>query len=73
MIASRVTPPVEEEGATVDGAKGVEVAVNPDHLDRSCTLLRLTILASIAPMKRKGSEKGKGKRNIKMALKPRDS
>ena len=60
MIASRVTPPNEEEGAKVDVAEGVEGAAVLNHLDRSCTLLRLTVAVSIAPITWKGSEEGKG-------------
>ena len=37
MIASRVTPPAEEEGAEVDGAEGVGGAADPDHLERNYT------------------------------------
>ena len=44
----------------MDGAEGVEVAVDPDCLECSCASLRLTIPASIAPMTGKGSEEGKG-------------
>ena len=59
MIASRVTPPVEVEGAEVDGVEGVGVAVDPNRLERNYASLRLTIPASIAPMIGKGSEEGK--------------
>jgi len=48
MIASRVTPPPEVEGAKVDGAEGVGGAANPDLLERNCALLHLTVAASIA-------------------------
>ena len=50
MIASKVTTLVEVEGAEVDGIERAEVAVNPDHQEHRCASLRLTILASIAPM-----------------------
>ena len=64
MIASRVTPPVEEEGAEVDGAEGVRVAVDLDHLERSYASLHLMVPASIAHMTWKDSKKRK--RHIKM-------
>ena len=62
MITSMVTPLAEEEGAEVDGAEGVGVAVGLDRLKQNYASLCLTVPASIAPMKRKGLEKGKGKR-----------
>ena len=39
MMSSSVTSLIEEEGADVDGAKGVGGAAVPDHLDRNCALL----------------------------------
>ena len=60
MIASRVTPPTEEEGAEVDGAKEVRGATVLDRLKRSCTLLHLMVAASMAHIKWKWSETGKG-------------
>ena len=60
MIVSRVIPLAKEKGAEVDGTEGVRVAVDPDRLECSCALLRLTILSSIAPMTGKGLEEGKG-------------
>ena len=59
MVSSSVISLVEEEGVDVDGAKGVGVAVDLNHLERNCTSLHLMVLASIAPMIRKGSEEGK--------------
>ena len=50
MMAISVTPPVEDEGAEVDGTvqvKGVAVFVR-GHLGLSCALLRLTVAASMA-------------------------
>ena len=50
MMASRVTTPVEEEGAEVDGAeeaRGVVVSVW-GCLDLSCALLRITVAVSMA-------------------------
>ena len=59
MIASRVTPPAEVKRAEVDGAEGVGMAINSDHLKRNCASLRLTVPAFIAPMIGKGLEEGK--------------
>ena len=50
IMASRVTPPAEDEGAEVDRAEeaeGVTVSVR-GRLDRSWALLRLTVAASMA-------------------------
>ena len=44
MIASRVTPPVEEEEAEVDGVEGVGGATVPERLDQNCTSLHLTVV-----------------------------
>ena len=60
MIASRVTPPVEEKGAEVDGAEGVGGAVNPDPLKRSCASLRLMVVASMTHITWKWLDIGKG-------------
>ena len=60
MIASRVTPPAEEEGAKMDRAEGVEGVADLDHLDQNRALLRLTVAASIVPITWKWSDKGKG-------------
>ena len=63
MIVSRVTPPAEEEGVEVDGVKEVGGAVDPDRLERSCALLCLTVVVSMAHITwqwletRKGTEK----------------
>ena len=59
IIASSVTPPTKEEGAEVDRAEGVRVAIDLDRLEHSYASLRLTIPASIAPMTEKWSEEGK--------------
>ena len=53
MMSSRVTSPVEEEGADVDGVDrdGAERdggVVDPDYLDLNCTSLCLTVVASMA-------------------------
>ena len=65
MMSLRVTSPVEEEGADVDGAEGDEAereggAADPDCLNLNCALLRLTVAASMAHMKVKWSNAGKG-------------
>ena len=60
MIASRVIPPAEEEGAEVDGAKGVGGATDPDCLERNCASLHLIVAASIAHITLKWSDTGKG-------------
>ena len=58
-MSPRVTLLKEEEGADVDGAKGVGGDVNPDRLDRNCALLRLMVVAPIAPIREKWSDEGK--------------
>ena len=55
MIASRVTPPAEEEEADVDGAEeadGVTISVC-GYFGRSWASLRLMIVASMAHMTEK--------------------
>ena len=60
MIASRVTPPVEEKGVEVDGAEGVGRVTDLDCLEQNYALLRLTVAAFIAPIMWKWSNRGKG-------------
>ena len=60
MIASRVTPLAEEEGAEVDGAEGVGGATDLDCLERGCASLRLTVATSMAHITWKWLEMGKG-------------
>ena len=60
MIALRVTSPVEEEGAEVDGAEGVGGVADPDRLERSYNSLHLTVAASMAHITWKWSKMGKG-------------
>ena len=60
MMSSRVTPLVEEEGADVDGAIAAGGITILNCLERSGTLLRLTVAASMAPITWKWSEMGKG-------------
>ena len=55
MMASSVTPPTEDEGAEVDGAVeagGAAVCVW-GCLGLSCATLRLTVVASMAPIMKK--------------------
>ena len=61
MIASRVTPLAEEEGAEVDGAKevkGAAVCVWGCH-NLSYVSLHQTVAASMAPITKKRGETGK--------------
>ena len=60
MIASKVTPPSEEEGAKVDGSEGVGGAIDQDHLERDYASLRLMVAASMAHITWKWSDTGKG-------------
>ena len=65
MMSPRVTSPVKEKGVDVDGAdrdgaKRVGGAADPDCLDLNCALLRLTVATSMAHMKIKWSDAGKG-------------
>ena len=64
-MSLRDTSPVEDEGADVDGADrdGIEReggAADPNCLDLNCTSLRLMVVASVAHIKEKGSDAGKG-------------
>ena len=64
MMSSRAAPPIKEEGANVDGAVEAGGMAVPDHLKRSCALLRLTVAASsMAHMTWKWLETGKGTKN----------
>ena len=60
MIASRVTPPVEEEGAKVDEAEGMGGAANPDRFEHSYVSLCLTVVASMTHITWKWPKMGKG-------------
>ena len=60
MIASRVTPPIEEEGVEVEGAEEVGGAAVPDRLECSCASLCLTVAVSKTHMTWKWSKTGKG-------------
>ena len=59
MITSRVTPPTKEEGAEVDEAKGVGRAADSNRLERNYASLHLMVMASIAPITWKWSNKEK--------------
>ena len=65
MMSPRVTSLVEEErvdmdGAERDGAERKEGATESDCRDLNCASLHLTVVASMAHMIEKWSEKGKG-------------
>ena len=65
MTSPSVTSPIIEEGADVDGAKreGAEReggSAESDYLNQNCASLRFTIAASMAHMKVKWSDNGKG-------------
>ena len=60
MIALMVTPPIEEKGVEMDGAEEVGGVANLDCLEQNYVLLRLTVVASIAPIMWKWSNRGKG-------------
>ena len=65
MMSPEDTSPEEEGGADVDGAERdgaerEEGATESDYHDRSWALLRFTVAASMAHMKVKGLDAGKG-------------
>ena len=65
MMSLRVTSPIEEEGvdadgADQDGAEREEGATDLDCLDLNCASLRLTVAVSMANIKEKWSDAGKG-------------
>ena len=65
MMSPRVTSPMENEGADVDGADRNRAereggAVESDCRDRNYASLRLTVAASMAHIKEKWSDTGKG-------------
>ena len=65
MTSPSVTSPIAGEGADVDGAErdGAEREggiAESDCLDRNCALLRFTVAVSMAHMKVKWLDKGKG-------------
>ena len=68
MMSPRVTSPEEEEGEDVNGAKQDEAeweggAMESVYRDLNCTLLRLTVVASMAHMTEKWVEEGKKQKN----------
>ena len=60
MTSRSITSPIAEEGVDVDGAEREGGAVESDCLDQNCASLRFTIVASMAHMKVKWLDKGKG-------------
>ena len=66
MMSPRVTSPMEEEGADVDGTDRDERAeqeggaAESDCHDRNCASLRLKVATYMAHMIEKWSEEGKG-------------
>ena len=64
MMSPKVTSPEEEgtnsDGAERDGAKREGGAIESDYLNRNCASLHFTVVASMAHMKVKWSDKGKG-------------
>ena len=65
MMSPSVTSPIKDEGADVDGAeqdgaKWEGGAAKSDYLNRNCASLHFTVAASMAHMKVKWSDKGKG-------------
>ena len=63
MTVSRVTPPVEEEGAKVEGAEEVGRTAVLNRLERSCASLCLTVAVSMAHMTWKWSETEREQKN----------
>ena len=73
MMSPSDTSLVEEVGANVDGVDrdGVEReegVADPDCLDLNCASLCLTVAASMAHIKEKWSDAGKGTENWRMIL-----
>ena len=60
MMSPSVTSPIEEEGVDVDGAEREGGATESDCLDQNCALLHFMVAASMAYMKVKWLDKGKG-------------
>ena len=59
MMSLRVTLLVEEEGADVDEVEGVGGAADSNRLERNYASLHLMVMASIAPITWKWSNKEK--------------
>ena len=64
MITLRVTPPAEEEGAEVDGVKGVGGAAVLNCLERTCTSLRLMVARVYGTHNMEVVGNGKGDRKM---------
>ena len=60
MVSPRDTSLVEKEGADVDEAKREGGATDSDYLNLNCASLCLMVVASMAHIKEKGSNVGKG-------------
>ena len=67
MTSPKDTSP-EAEGADADGAEREEGAAESDCYDRNCALLRFTVVAFMAHMKVKWSNKGKGTKKWRKIL-----
>ena len=73
MTSPSVTSPIAGEGADVDGVErdGAEREggiAESDCLDRNCASLRFTVAVSMAHMKVKWLDKGKGKEKWRKIL-----
>ena len=60
MMSSSVTSPIAKEGVDVDGAEREGGSTESDCLKRNCASLHFTVAVSMAHMKVKWSNKGKG-------------
>ena len=73
MMSSSDTSLIEKEGANVDGAdrdgaERVGRAADPVYHDLNCASLHLTVVASMAHMKVKGLDAGKGTKKWRKIL-----
>ena len=68
MMSPSITLPIEEEGTDVDGAKWEGGVAESNCLGRNCALLHFTVAASMAHMKVKWSDKGKGTKKWRKIL-----
>ena len=69
MMSPNVTSFIEEEGADMDGVERDRAereggAVESYCLDRNCTSLRFTVVASMAHVKVKWADKGNGTKKV---------
>ena len=60
MTLLSITSPIAKEGADVDGAEQKGGSTESDCLKRNCASLHFTVAVSMAHMKVKWSDKGKG-------------